>query len=429
MTVREDKELSPQIYRADSGYSGGSRDSNASRHATKGTSTLLRSVDNLLLELEDCINLYSVDEEAESDVEVSRTSRHPDLMAAARRTSRSLDLPPNFHPFLLTSPLPPPPTTIPEDPGSDDADYLMNLARPNQLLSYPPRMSSTASVSAASSLSDISTQRRPSTLSADYHSVHGTPPRRPSRSPHRLTQSSLSSHSTFSGNGPSSAHSGGSASYAGTFPRITPVSCVTDPPYLSDLSRIPHVYSGYLRKHTPSTPKLFSKKPRFFLLTPEAIYMFKNSKPTNHPEGFLWLRKDSSVCVCEKGMWVLQVYGAVALGDGVVVPVTLVEKTWYLQCTGRDEMMLWLDALRRALELNRCGYSPEQHAAMGLMTSLSLTTSLDLPESPAACDNAIFKTPREAQTPVSPLSPNARSSSKIDSSATKISAQRLFSAI
>ncbi|KAI9090799.1 hypothetical protein DFS34DRAFT_636483 [Phlyctochytrium arcticum] len=107
------------------------------------------------------------------------------------------------------------------------------------------------------------------------------------------------------------------------------------------------LHSGHLLKLT-TTLTLPSKKtfrPRFLVLTPCLLFLFRSSHPSESSITALPIVPSTAAFVAEQGLWVLTVRSS----GWDPAKKEMVGRTWTLQCEDKDEMVSWLTVLRGAI--------------------------------------------------------------------------------
>ncbi|KAJ3146698.1 hypothetical protein HDU86_008442 [Geranomyces michiganensis] len=317
-------------------------------------STLLRTVDTLLADLEDCMNDFADENvspterpihhsqqqyqqqqyqqqqqqyqqqqyQYQQQQEYQRSAPPPSVVAAEAaptayiRNPRSFDLP----------------RPMPGQPG--DRNSHSSLLRPARSSARSSVLSDTVrhsvlSMGSSSSRASFIGHRRGSSAASSF-----------------IPTPSISSSGLGGlGGGGGGSGGGGSGGGAGAFSSV-----FTSQKTLGTLSSYPGAKTGYMSKHSPG--RLFQKawKKRFYCLANNKLWVFHSADPDQKAASFLQITRNTGVRVGETGVGVLEVTGEDYLGDGVMIPKTKVEIVWELQCKDMADMMDWLAALRKCVD-------------------------------------------------------------------------------
>ncbi|KND03832.1 uncharacterized protein SPPG_01289 [Spizellomyces punctatus DAOM BR117] len=302
-------EQQQQAYaRSDSGFVDG--------YPQKGKhSTLLRTVDRLLNELEDCMDELRDDDKDEKEGN-GRAAYSNNGEPRSARDSVSRD-------------------SVSRDSTGQDAharrssrDALVRVSNAGWTHMRTPSFDTVRASHQTHSSSSSSS--RTSRLSKSFDLSR--PPRSASRASISLSSSSRPSSSAAHSSSRSSVHSSTVSS-----------SPFSPPKTLGTLSTFPNAHHGPVQKQSSSLFKPW--KSRYAVLVPPKLYLFKTPHSSELPSIVLDVTPGGTR-VSEKGVWVLDVSGRVTLGDGVFVPVTKVERVWRVMLSGREDMVKWLEALR-----------------------------------------------------------------------------------
>ncbi|TPX57084.1 hypothetical protein SpCBS45565_g08268 [Spizellomyces sp. 'palustris'] len=311
-----DKDTHELVYgRSDSGFVDGYQQK--AKH-----STLLRTVDRLLDELEDCMDELR-DDDDNDNVDKERREKEPSSDRGEARPSKD-----SFSRDSVSR------DSLSRDSTGQDAhsprssrDALVRVSNTGGWTHI--RTPSIDTVRASHQThSSSSSSSRTSRLSKSFDLSR--PPRSASRASISVSSSSRPSSSAAHSSSRSSIHS-------------STLSPFSPPKTLGTLATFPNAHHGFVQKQSSSLFKPW--KSRYAVLIPPKLYLFKTPHSSELPSVVLDVTPGGTR-VSEKGVWVLDVSGKVTLGDGVFVPVTKVERVWRVMLSGREAMVGWLEALR-----------------------------------------------------------------------------------
>ncbi|KAJ3172739.1 hypothetical protein HDU88_006069 [Geranomyces variabilis] len=292
--------------------------------AVQKNSTLLRTVDNLLADLEDCMNDFADVSPTERPADPSQHHHQQHYQRSAPPQSVADPAPTayirNPRSFDLPRPM----------PGQSDDRNSGGFLRPARSSARSSVLSDTVrhsviSVGSSSSRASYMGHRRGSSAASSFIPT-------PS-----ISSSGLGSH----GGGGGGGIGGGAGAFSSVF---------TSQKTLGTLSSYPGAKTGYMSKHAPG--RLFQKawKKRFYCLANNKLWVFHSDDPDQKATSFLQITRNTGVRVGEKGVGVLEVTGEDYLGDGVMIPKTKVDIVWQLQCKDMADLMDWLTALRACVD-------------------------------------------------------------------------------
>ncbi|KAJ3011805.1 hypothetical protein HKX48_006639 [Thoreauomyces humboldtii] len=340
-------------------------------------STLLRTVDKLLFDLEDCMEDLENEDAEEDDrrpplppasVMRSAPPRGDDHHLSYREPRQNWDASDNYS--VSTNAMGPPRVASGSTNMTDHSNsYVRNprsldLARPfstdqhSEAAEYaaanlrPPRSSARTSLLSDAPLnarhsyhpSDIlSTSSRSSIISNDNDLSR----RRQSSNMSSFNPAPKSESAVGAGAG-AFGGSGGGGGGGGLFGG-SDNSVFASVKTLDYLSGLPGAKCGYMSKHT--TGRFFGTawKARYYCLVNRKLWVFKTGDPSQSPDSFLPISGSTKVWVSETGVGILEVAVEETVGDGIMIPKTKVERTWSLQCESQPLMMEWLSAFRRVI--------------------------------------------------------------------------------
>ncbi|KAI8137290.1 hypothetical protein BJV82DRAFT_635767 [Fennellomyces sp. T-0311] len=102
------------------------------------------------------------------------------------------------------------------------------------------------------------------------------------------------------------------------------------------------IMTGWMTKHMPPAFSFTkTRHRRYVLLLDRILYTFKNDNPKNDFREFFELTQNTNIFVTDQFPAVLFCLEIQRTEDG---------RTWYLQAEGADDMKVWMDKLKRAVQ-------------------------------------------------------------------------------